>query len=220
MYKLLIHKCLLILFGFFAVQIVVEAQEDYHYTFNNGAEGLSSGYSGVQASMNASLFLPLSDVLNKRYPAGIGANVQLKYLVDSKFSIGIYGAFNLLSSRPAQIGVTNSLLQYGAMFEYFLYRGSSPYIGLDLGIHSFGQNISGSATGQVSSSSYSLSSFGVGPNIGYIIVLNPNMSLNTNLKYNHAFNSIINIANIPTQYFQVSVGLIFNLSYRSTKTDE
>ncbi|MFN0050405.1 MAG: hypothetical protein ACKVOU_14880 [Cytophagales bacterium] len=196
------------------------AQEDFHYNFDNSAGKTGLGYTGVQAVLNASLVLPTA-VFARFISAGINGNIQLKYMVDSKFAIGGYGGFSLLSARTPVIGQTNTLIQYGAVLEYFLFQGSSPYLGFEVGNNVFINNTSGTAVNSSNQNfTYSKSSLGIGPNLGYVIQLNPNMLLNMNLKYSHVFNSLINSYEVPSQFLQLNVGLIFNLSYRTAATDE
>jgi hypothetical protein len=199
---------------------VVKAQEEFHYNFGNKSSGSGNAYTGVQATLNAALLVPLSDGMRARISGGIGANVQLKYMFDSKFTIGAYGGYNLLAGKPAVPGQVNTLLHYGGLVEYFFFPGSSPYLGMDVGNYVFSQSLSGTSTGQSNSVSVSLSSIGIGPNLGYVVSLSPNMLLNANLKYSHVFNSIISFYQVPTQFLQLNVGLIFNLSYRPKSSDE
>jgi len=200
--------------------LTTAAQTDFHYNFDTGSKKGGSGYSGVQAAFNANLLLPFS-TLSNLISAGIGANINLKYMFDSKFAIGAYGGYNLLAGRPAVIGQTNSIIQFGATAEYYLLKGtSSPYLGLDVGNYIFSQNTSANASGANQSFSYSRNSLGIGPNIGFVYNLNPNMLINANLKYNHTFEPLPNSYNVPTQFLQVTIGLIFNLSYTPTPPDD
>ncbi len=202
------------------VSIQLVAQQEFHYNFDTGSKQGGSGYSGVQAAFNANLSIPLATLANT-ISAGIGANVNLKYMFDSKFAIGAYGGYNLLSGKPPILGQTNSIVQFGGMAEYYLLKGSSsPYLGLDIGNYIFTQNTSATATGQTQSFSYSRSSLGIGPNIGFVYNLNPNMLINANLKYNHTFSPLPNAYNVPSQFIQITIGIIFNLSYRPSPSDE
>ncbi len=211
--KALLFYSLIVLL--FTDKLLAQDDDSYRIQFqgNKSADG-GSAYSGMQASLNGILVLPLgsfSTGTTNSISNGIGANANLKYLFEGRFALGAYAGFNLLNSRA--VGQTSTLLQYGAMAEYYLSPGSSPYLGFEIGNYSYAVNGSASSNG-IAAYSFSKSNLGIGPNLGYIYYFNPNIAANFNLKYNHVFQSITNNISTPTQFMQISAGLVFNLRYR------
>lgn len=207
---------------FIVFTISTHAQVDYHYDFGGGGGSNSgSGYSGFQAGFNGNFMFPFGTFRNT-VSSGIGASVVLKYLINGKFAVGGYGGYTQLAPRTPTLGFSASLLNYGASFEYIFGNGSGPYIGSDFGIYriNYRYNINTSGT-NISAPIPSTSSFGIAPFFGYLLEFKPNIFLNFNLKYNHVLNSLTNQVGLPSQFTQVSVGLIFNLGYRpSPETEE
>ena len=131
---------------------------------SNAQLSIGADLSGIRSMTDGAEFM-FGGMINARY--GITDNIQLGLnLGFYQKSLGeIFG--QSLKSRIIPITLSG---------EYFLLTDNArPYVGLDLGLYTFGAKFE--------SSSSSESRFGLAPVAGFQYGINDNLYLNTNIKY-------------------------------------
>lgn len=195
---------------FFSLQSF--SQDEYaEYHFEPKAKSGNSNISGFHLGGNGNILFPTGGITGATYSSGIGLGVFAKYILEAKIGIGASANVDLLRYRGgAAPGVTTSLTNINGLLEYYFGDGSTPYIGLEFGHYTLNTTFSAATSSSSNAMSYSSSSFGFAPYVGYIMDISKNIFISGNIKYIRTISSLIGV-NTPTQFLQLNIGVSYKL---------
>ncbi|MDX2191641.1 MAG: hypothetical protein SFY32_17445 [Bacteroidota bacterium] len=196
---------------FLLLPFLTFAQEDNYYEEDPTYKG--SPMAGLKVGVNAQLVIPVNAIVRQYFSGGTGVGVFAKYIFAGKVGLGGLFNYNFLSNRAPTVGVTNSLMVYGASLEYYLNKAKiTPYFGLDACRYQFSGSYNINANGSSVQASFdyvTLNGWGIAPNIGFVYDFSSRVSTYLNFKYNHIFPTAIEGFN--AQLLIISGGIFYNI---------